>query len=285
MRSDGAKSRRKLFSSTAIRAHFSLAKKRLKTVNPDLEESMPVYQKFAHVYDKIGSDQFSKRMFRYTQRLLARLRYHPRSVLDLACGTGTAAVMWAESGLLTCGIDGSQQMLDVAERKARASGVTVSFSRQPLTSFHLPQPVDLVTCYYDSVNYLLSLSDLTACFAGVRRALYDGGYFIFDVNTPEAMKVLWGSQVYADETDDVAWIWKNCYFPRLNRAEIRATFYVRHGDKWERFEETHAERGYGVRDINRTLKAAGLKPVYLFDCLTFDRPDRRTLRLAVVAQK
>jgi ubiquinone/menaquinone biosynthesis C-methylase UbiE len=285
MRSDRVNSLRKVFSPDAIRVHFSLAKKRLNTVNPGLEDRMPVYQKFAHVYDKIGSDQFSKRMFRYTQRLLARLRYHPRSVLDLACGTGTAAVMWAETGLLTFGIDGSQQMLDVAERKARTSGVTVSYSRQPLTSFCVSQRVDLVTCYYDSVNYLLSLSDLTACFAGVRRALYDGGYFIFDVNTPEAMKVLWGSQVYADETDDVAWIWKNCYFPRLNRAEIRATFYVRHGDKWKRFEETHAERGYGVRDISKTLKAAGLKPVYLFDCLTFNRPDRRTLRLAVVAQK
>lgn len=246
---------------------------------------MPAYQKFASVYDRIGSDQFSKRMFRYTQRLLTRLRYHPRSVLDLACGTGTAAVMWAEYGLTTFGIDGSQQMLDMAVRKARAGSVPVTFSRQPLTSFHLPQRVDLVTCYYDSVNYLLSLSDLTACFACVRRTLFDGGYFIFDVNTPEAMKVLWGSQVYADETDDIAWIWKNCYFPRLNRAEIRATFFVRHENSWERFEETHAERGYGVRDITKTLKAAGLKPVHLFDCLTFNRPDRRTLRLAVIAQK
>ena len=78
---------------------------------------MRVYQKFAQVYDKIGSDQFSAKMFRYTQRLLTRLNYRPRSVLDLACGTGTAAVMWADNNVDTYGIDGSDQMLDMAKKK------------------------------------------------------------------------------------------------------------------------------------------------------------------------
>jgi ubiquinone/menaquinone biosynthesis C-methylase UbiE len=246
---------------------------------------MQNYQKFAHVYDKMGSDRFSARMFQYTQRLLVKLKYRPRSVLDLACGTGTAAVLWAKNNIKTYGIDGSDQMLAVAERKIREQKVTVSLSRQPLTSFTLPQKVDLVTCYYDSLNYLLTLSDLTAGFKAAWRVLHEGGYFIFDVNTPEAMKVLWGSHVYADETADVAWIWKNCYFPRLNRAEIRATFFVRQGKTYERFEETHAERGYGAREIRKALKAAGLRPVHIYDCLTFNRPQRNSMRLAVVAQK
>lgn len=246
---------------------------------------MRVYQKFARVYDKIGSDQFSIRMFGYTQRLLDRLGYRPRSVLDLACGTGTAAVMWADHDIVTFGIDGSEQMLAIARKKADACGVDISFSHQPLTSFALPQRVDLVTCYFDSLNYLLTLADLTACFKSARRALHDRGYFIFDVNTPEAMKVLWGSQVYADETEDVAWIWKNCYFPKVRRAEVKAIFFVRQNEIWERFEETHAERGYSVSEIKRALKAAGFKTVRIYECLTPARPNRKTMRLAVIAQK
>lgn len=246
---------------------------------------MRVYQKFAQVYDKIGSDRFSAKMFRYTQRILDRHNYRPRSVLDLACGTGTAAVMWADNKVVTYGIDGSEQMLEMARKKAAESGVKITFSRQPLTSFSLPQRVDLVTCYFDSLNYLLTLADLTACFKSVRRVLFDNGYFIFDVNTPEAMKVLWGSQVYADETEDVAWIWKNCYFPKVRRAEVKATFFVRQGEVWERFEETHAERGYSITEVKRVLKASGFKTVKIYDCLTFDRPDRKTMRLAVIARK
>lgn len=246
---------------------------------------MRVYSKFAGVYDKIGSDRFSAKMFRYTQRLVSRLEYRPRSVLDLACGTGTAALMWADSKVTTYGIDGSEHMLTVARKKAKDNNVNISFSCQQLTSFTVARKVDLVTCYFDSLNYLLTLSDLTACFKATRRALFDKGYFIFDVNTPEAMKVLWGSQIYADETEDVAWIWKNCYFPRVNRAEIKATFFVRQGDAWERFEENHAERGYGITEIKKVLKVSGFKPVKIYDCLTFAKPDRKTMRLAVVAQK
>lgn len=246
---------------------------------------MRVYQKFARVYDQIGSDHFSRRMFSYTQRLLARLKYRPRSVLDLACGTGTAAVKWAERGVTVYGIDASEQMLGIAEKKAKEAGVALALSQQEMTAFSLPNRVDLVTCYFDSLNYLLTLSDLTACFKSARRMMYDDSYFIFDVNTPEAMKVLWGSQVYADEIDDVAWIWKNCYFPKVRRAEIKAVFFVRQGETWERFEENHAERGYTITEIRRSLKAAGLKPVHIYDCLTFSRPGRNSQRLAVVAKK
>ncbi len=247
---------------------------------------MAVYNRFADVYDKTGSDRFSIKMFGYTQRLLSRLRFKPHSILDLACGTGTAAVLWAKNGARVFGIDGSDQMLEMARRKAHAEKVTIELSRQKMTSFSLPEKVDLVTCYFDSLNYLLTLADMAACFKSVRRVLNDDGYFIFDVNTPEAMKVIWGAEVYADEMEDIAWIWKNCYFPRVRRAEVKATFFVRQKDgSWERFEEIHAERGYTVTDTKKTLKNAGLRPVKIYDCLTFRKPTRKAMRIAVVARR
>lgn len=247
---------------------------------------MAVYDRFADVYDKIGSDRFSVRMFDYTQRLLSRLRFHPHTVLDLACGTGTAAVLWAKNGARVFGIDGSEQMLEMARQKARAEKVIIELSRQKMTSFSLTEKVDLVTCYFDSLNYLLTLADMAACFKSVRRMLKDDGYFIFDVNTPEAMKVIWGAEIYADEREDIAWIWKNCYFPKVRRAEVKATFFVRQSEGgWERFEEVHAERGYTVTDMKKVLRSAGLRPVRIYDCLTFRKPGRKALRLAVVAKK
>jgi ubiquinone/menaquinone biosynthesis C-methylase UbiE len=244
-----------------------------------------MYQKFAYVYDKIGSDQFSKKMFKYTLRLLARLRYRPKSVLEIACGTGTVAVMWAKRNVTTFAIDSSADMLSLAKKKARQKKVRIDFSRQRLTNFSVSQQVDLVTCFFDSVNYLLTMNDLTACFKAAFNALYDGGYFIFDANTPEAMKLLWGSEIYADETEDVAWIWKNCYFPKIKQAEIRATFFVRKGNIWERFDEIHSERGYTVTELKRALKSVGFKIVNTYDCLRFVNPDRKSVRVAIVAKK
>jgi SAM-dependent methyltransferase len=246
---------------------------------------MTVYSKFAGVYDKMGSDEFSVKMFNYTQRILSKLRYHPRSVLDLACGTGTAAVRWAHKNIVTYGVDGSADMLAVARKKAQREKVKLHLSQQPLTSFALDNPVDLVTCYFDSLNYLLSLPELHRCFTHVHDALYPNGYFIFDVNTPEAMKVIWGAEVYADATDDLAWVWKNCYFPKAKRAEVHATFFVKQDGRWDRFDEIHAERGYTATEIRAALRDAGFKVVGLYDCLRFVKPDRKSLRIAAVAQK
>jgi len=243
------------------------------------------YRRFAHVYDNMGEDRFSERMVEYTRRILARLHYNPRSILDLACGTGTAAVLWAEDRIDTWGVDRSSDMLEMARKKAREHKVKIEFSRQDMTAFTMPRQFDLVTCYFDSLNYLLTLDDLTACFQAVNKILYPGAYFIFDVNTPEAMKILWDSQVYADENEDMAWIWKNYYFPKAKQAEVKATFFVRQGDLWEKFEEIHAERGYTVTEIRKVLRSAGLKEIKIYDCLKFKKFTRKSMRLAVVAQK
>jgi len=246
---------------------------------------MSVYEKFARIYDRMGHDRFSIKMFAYSQKLLRQVRFKPKSVLDLACGTGSAALLWAAKRITVYGVDGSADMLSMARQKSRELGRTVDFSHQPLTTFVLPQTVDLVTCFFDSLNYLLTPEQLAATFRSVHRALNPGGYFIFDVNTPEAMRVLWDSQVYGDVRPDLAWIWTNYYFPKAKQAEVHATFFVRQGKLWQRFDELHAERGYSSGEIRAALKAADLKLVHMYECFHFTKPGRKSMRLAVVARK
>src|SRR4051794_5164764 len=47
-----------------------------------------------------------------------------QSVMDVGCGTGTFAVMLANSGVQVIGVDPAQASLDVAARKPGADGVT-----------------------------------------------------------------------------------------------------------------------------------------------------------------
>jgi len=116
--------------------------------------------------------------------LLVKLKYRPRSVLDLACGTGTAAVLWAKNNIKTYGIDGSIRCWRSHKRKS-GSSMSTSSSRSAVDVVHSAAEVDLVTCYYDSLNYLLTLSELTAAMNAARNVLHEDGYFIFDVNTPK----------------------------------------------------------------------------------------------------
>jgi ubiquinone/menaquinone biosynthesis C-methylase UbiE len=51
-------------------------------------------------------------------QILEREGLRPRTAVDLACGTGSVAVILAEKGLRVIGVDMSEEMLTVAQQKA-----------------------------------------------------------------------------------------------------------------------------------------------------------------------
>jgi SAM-dependent methyltransferase len=53
-------------------------------------------------------------------------------VLDLACGTGNAALLAAERGARVIGIDAAPRLLDVAGERARSSGLEIEFRQGDL---------------------------------------------------------------------------------------------------------------------------------------------------------
>ena len=62
------------------------------------------------------------------QRLVQRLGIRPgEAVLDVACGTGNAAIPAAQAGARVTGVDLSPEMLDVGRRRADAIGVEVEW--------------------------------------------------------------------------------------------------------------------------------------------------------------
>src|SRR6478672_3573624 len=83
------------------------------------------YGAYAAVYDQQGQSRWSERMVAFLRDLLPRYDVTPHHVLDLACGTGTAALRFAADGYAVTGIDGSAPMLEVARQKAADEGATV----------------------------------------------------------------------------------------------------------------------------------------------------------------
>jgi SAM-dependent methyltransferase len=52
---------------------------------------------------------------------------HGRSVLDVGTGTGRAALLLARDGATVTGVDASDEMLEVARRRAKGEGLNVTF--------------------------------------------------------------------------------------------------------------------------------------------------------------
>jgi ubiquinone/menaquinone biosynthesis C-methylase UbiE len=222
---------------------------------------MSIYERFAYFYAKGPYLGYSERMVELLPAVLARFDARPQTVLDIACGEGTFAVAMAKKGSQVTGVDQSPQMLQLAREQAERENVKVGFLLQDMRSLSFEGGFALVTCWFDSLNYLLDLEDLTKTFTGVYRALRKTGLFIFDMNTIYGLAVDW--QRYhcyvQQDTPELFEIHFPSYDLEKNMAIMKITGFVKEGDGWTRMDEVHQERGYTLEDIRQCLKKAGLQ--------------------------
>lgn len=245
---------------------------------------MGIYERYAQIYDshQIG---FSLRIIPYLDQVLTRHQVEVDSALDLACGTGTVARSFAARGWETYGIDLSPAMLAEARRKAEAAGAMVAFSQQDMRSFILPHPVSLVTCFYDSLNYLLSVDDLRQTFGRVANALRLGGFFLFDMNTPWFLEHGWDHNTFYLDCEPASVVMQSEYDPQSGQAAVAIIAFVKRGELYEKFVERHTEQGYSMEQIREVAEAGGLQIVASYDCFTFDPATPQSRRIFWVTRK
>jgi SAM-dependent methyltransferase len=246
----------------------------------------PIYEAYAPIYDAIGQGQFSVLMAAWALGWLSECDIRPARVLDLACGTGEAALVFAAAGCEVVGVDLSAAMLEIARGKARDAGHAVSFvhgdvrelkienetlridtSRDQLSSQFsiLNSQFDLVTCFYDSLNYLIDDGDLDRVFASASAALAPGGHLVFDLNTAAEYATWVERDTVTHDGRDCLVYNKLSYDPATRLAAGRIVWFVREIDRWWRGEETHVERAWDDGEVRAALGHAGLALVERYD--------------------
>ena len=233
------------------------------------------YERLSQVYDS-GWNDFSRRYAVLINTLLKERGIDEGRVLDLACGTGALAVELSQRGHTIYGIDSSPQM--IARARAKSENFShVSFDVQDMVGFKVAGKFDLVTCTFDSVNYLLDIDEVGAMFRRISAVLRPGGLFIFDTNT----RKLYISHL--DETQkhvlDGQYFIQHCTYDPV-RNEAITTFSFDDGAY-----EMHRQRPYDLEDIEPALANAGLTILHLFSW--FDRTpySGKTEKLFCVAEK
>jgi len=224
---------------------------------------LPTYDRFAHLYTHGPYPRYSQRMAELLPAVLRVLGAQPRTLLDLACGEGTFAVAAAGQGFEVTGLDASSQMLEAAQRRAADEGSKLRLVQGDMRSLAFAEEFDLVTCWYDSLNYLLDQRDLEAAFRGVARALRRGGHFIFDMNTICGLAVMWRSHPFhvMQDASGIFDVHINSYDFENDIATKHIVGFINQGDSWTRIDEEHKERGYRLDEISTCLEVSGLKQI------------------------
>lgn len=245
---------------------------------------MGAYEALASSYDRLTNDVPYEAVVDFYFDILAREGLQPRTAVDLACGTGSVAVLLAKRGLAVTGVDLSEEMLCQAVRKAQEQEVSPLFICQPLQKLRLPRGVDLAVCALDSLDYITSPNDCREAIRRVYKVLNPGGCFIFDVNTPEKLRAMDG-QVFLDEDDDVYCVWRGEFDEETNICTYGMDLFQRQGQTWNRSFEEHREYAYSQEQLVAYLKDAGFTDIGIYADRSFDAPAPGEQRIYLKARK
>lgn len=249
---------------------------------------MDAYTSFAAVYDTFMDNIPYEEWKSYLEELLKEYGVQDGLVLDLGCGTGTMTELLAADGYDMIGVDNSEEMLEIAREKQIKSGHEILYLLQDMREFELYGTVGAVFSICDSLNYITEPEELKQVFRWVNNYLDPGGILIFDFNTEYKYREVLGNQVIAEDRDECSFIWENYYNHTSMINEYELTLFVREDEEaslYRKYQESHFQKAYTLREMRGLLEKAGLKFVAAYDAYTKKAPMYTSERITVIARE
>lgn len=102
-------------------------------------------------------------------------------ICELACGTGRILLSLQDDSRELTGIDLSEEMLAIAEKKAEASGCAVRLICQDMCQLGQYGPYDVMICGYNSIQHICEEERFIGFLEGIRDNLDEKGIVCIDL--------------------------------------------------------------------------------------------------------
>jgi ubiquinone/menaquinone biosynthesis C-methylase UbiE len=235
---------------------------------------VPPYTKSAAIYDHMmrivnypGWVRYLLNLIKIANRSLVQRSSRPNlQLLELACGTGNMSLILAKKGYRVIGIDGSSEMLYVANSKAKRMHLSsIQFIESDILSFKTDSKFDIVLCCYDSLNYLEGINSLGILFNKVNQCLKPNGVFIFDLSMEN--NSLYDASMFDQKgKQNGTFYHRKSYYEQSSKTHKT---YIRIFRNGELFEEVHSEYIYTLSEVRERYLSAGFKEIGAFGDFTY----------------
>jgi SAM-dependent methyltransferase len=230
----------------------------------------------AELYDIFYADKPYAEEAAFVHSCLQRYGVGPmRRVLEMACGTGSHALVLEKLGYEILATDDSEDMLARARRKAEQLSSAVDFRRQDMTALDVSGgPFDAVVCLFDSIGYVATNDALKRVFEGVRENLRPGGLFVFEFWHAAAMLLSFESvrvRRYSLPEAELLRISETALEYEKQLAHVTYTIYeLRRDGTYTGLKESMSNRYFLVQEMAGWLAAHGFAPVKWLDGFSDD---------------
>jgi len=210
----------------------------------------------AYIHD-VGHADFALRSAPAILKVLRENEITGGLVVDLGCGSGIWAGELLRAGYRVLGIDISEDMIELARRKAPGAEFRVG----SLFGAELP-PCDAVTAISEVLNYLFDPENerlgLGRLFARVHEALRPGGVFVVDVLGPGQVPPGTTTRGWS-MGEDWAVLSEREEDARRGIMERRIVSFRKVGEDYRRDDELHRVRLYPSEEIQDELGRASFE--------------------------
>jgi ubiquinone/menaquinone biosynthesis C-methylase UbiE len=245
-------------------------------------DERPAYDRLAAIYDHVMRHVDYSEWARYLESVFKRHQAVPKTVVDLACGTGNVTMQLHKLGYSMSGVDRSAAMILVAQAKSDAQG-RPRFSCGDLRQLDAVGSFDAAVCLYDSFNYLTTFTDIDLALAQVSSVLEPGGMFIFDVCT-ERNSLLHFQDVLESEEGPGFVYSRHSYYDKQQKMQFNS-FEIRFEGEESAVSETHAQRIYAHEEIRERIAASDLELLDAYDGFSFSNGSDDSDRVHFILRK
>ena len=201
---------------------------------------MNAYKKFGYYYDEVMAQMEYGLWSEFLEDYLKK----DDKILDLACGTGTLLSMLYVDGYENLyGLDLSETIIEIANEKRKVNRFQIDFSVQDMTSFKYDTKFNVISCFFDSINFLPNLSQVKKMFDTVYRHLEKDGYFVFDIFSKTMLDEYNNNEIVDDyESFKLKWTTE-----KVNPAKLKHVISITEDD--EEIKEIYYEYYYELKDL------------------------------------
>jgi SAM-dependent methyltransferase len=246
----------------------------------------------AELYDLFYSDKPYADETRFIHSLLQKYHNNPvNRILELACGTGSHAIILNKLGYEIVATDYSEDMLKSARLKAEKNNVDIDFQLQDMRGLPEYQPhFDAAICLFDSIGYAATNDAILDVLNGVHRNLNDDGLFIIE---------FWHAGAMLSKYDPLrvrSWVIPDGEVIRISRttldcakqlAFVKYQIYEHNNNgTYSYIHEEQVNRYFLLQEMSMLLKCSHFNPIKWFsgysenESITDD-----TWHVVVVAQR
>jgi len=171
-------------------------------------------------------------------------------ILDMACGSGRHAIIFAKKGFDVTAVDLSKRLLSEAKENAEQNHVKIDFVLSDILDFETTKRFNLNLNLFTSFGYFDNDEDNFRVILKAYELLSNGGYFVIDYfNKNYLLKNLIPTSVFSENGLRIT---QNRF---IEGNRVRKNIIIENGGSTEEFYES--VRLYGYDEMLTYIKKAG----------------------------